>query len=46
MKLVLIQGDILARYAGRQQCEVARVDWEQIEDRAALIEDIRVYGIT
>jgi hypothetical protein len=46
MKLIMIQGDVFARYINGQQHEVVRVDWEQIEDPKDMIEDIRVHGIT
>ena len=46
MKLVLIQGDILAQYIGRQQGPVVRIDWDTDPlDARATIEDFRLNGL-
>lgn len=46
MKLVLIQGLVLARYVGRIQKEVVMVsDWDGDFDYKAMVEDLRVNGL-
>lgn len=46
MKLVMIQGDVIARYEGRQQCEVVRVPATEHDYSAAeMVEDFRVNGV-
>jgi len=46
MSLLLIQGQHIARYVGREQREVVRVDsWEQEYDYRAFIEELRMNGL-
>lgn len=45
MKLVLIQGDILARYEDRKQGAVARINWGEHSDPKATVEDFRANGL-